>query len=469
MNLQELNHKHDEYKENIEAWTFYKAAYDGTKALLDYGVAKKLAEEKAYEYQERLKTMFGFNLSERLVGLIVSYLFTKPAIYEFTALDSDALFAVFRVNANKQGDSFEIYMQEQLTQSKIYGHTGILVNKQKNDGITNIESDVSGNVYPYLTSFTPPSIYDWEYELINGEKILTYLVLFDAIGRWNVWYEDRWDIWVIDDDNSAPYLFDSGLNDLMKIPFVVIKNGNSNGEMGGTSDIKEISRHDAALINNAHGGNEIIRYNAFPMLQSPMPRDKDKDKQIKVDARAVIWYDPKFPNSKNEWLKTEVEAPINAIIEWNKIIVLEAYKAISASFMNDNGSGVESGEAKKRAFQSFNAELAKSSKRLQLAELSIIELWLMWQEKESLFKDITISRPENFDVQSLIDDLDTFTAALSLVQSPTFRKQVQKTIVTKTLPELSVNSTEIIHEEIEAESITFDMDEANRAADELNN
>ena len=209
MNIEELNNKHSEYKANIESWEFYKAAYDGTKALLDYGVVKKLAEEKAAAYAERIKTIFGFNLSERLISLIISYLFTKPAVYGFSVLDSDALFAMFRVNANKQGDSFEIYMQEQLEQSKIYGHVGILVNKQKVDGATvsTIENDRASKAYPYLTSFTPPSIYDWKYELINGEKILTYLVLFDAMGRWNVWYQESWEIWATDNDGSDPYFF----------------------------------------------------------------------------------------------------------------------------------------------------------------------------------------------------------------------------------------------------------------------
>lgn len=467
MNLEELNNKHDEYTANIESWTFFKAAYDGTKALLDYGVVKKLSEEKATEYSERLKTIFGFNLSERLIGLIVNYLFTKPTDYEFTALDTDELFSMFRKNANKQGDSFEIYMQDQVAVSKIYGHTGILVNKVKIDSSRTIEADKNDKLYPYLTSFSPPSIYDWKYELINGEKILTYLVLFDELERWNVWYQDSWEIWEVKEGEKEPVLFDSGDNDLGEIPFVVLKNGNAAGSMGGTSDIKEIARYDATLINTSHGANEIISYNAFPMFQTPMPREKDKDKRIKVAARAVIWYDPKFPNSKNEWLKTEVEAPINAIIEWNKGIVLEAYKAVSASFMNDNGVGVESGEAKKRAFQSFNSSLAKSAKRLQIAELSVLGYWLAWQDKDSLLSEISVTRPENFDVQSLIDDIDMFTASLSVIKSPTFKKQVQKTIASKTLSELPIKLIEIINKEIDADGVVFDVDDANSAADEL--
>jgi len=467
MNRKELESKHPDYLIHSESWKFYRAAYEGTKALLDYGVVKRLTDESNEDYAARLKTIFGFNLSERLIDLVIGYLFSKPTYYDFESLKNDKLFNMFIKNCDKQGNNFEDYMQNQMLISKVYGYVGLLINKAKIDEQRTIEMDALEKIYPYITSFSPLSIYDWTYELINGAKSLTYLKLFDDTGCFNLWWPDRWEIWATDDDKEY-VLHDSGINNLGIIPFVVLKNDANTVTMGGTSDIKEVARHDSALINNAHSANEIIAYNGFPMLQVP-DKGQNDSRNIKVEPRAVLEYDRKFPESKASWLSTEVSAPITAIIEWNEIIILEAYKSISASFMNDNGSGVESGEAKKRAFQSFNSSLAKSASALQQAELNIIDIWLMWQDNQQAFESISISRTKNYDIQSLSDDLDNFTAAMQMVKSETFNQEVQKTTAGRTLPDLSRETSKIIDDEINAASVEIDLNDMDSANDELEN
>lgn len=467
MTNEELQQKHADYKANIDSWLLYRAAYEGTKAMLDYGVVKQLTGENSTDYAARLKTIFGFNLSERLIGIIISYLFAKPTNSDYSALIDNKLFQMFRSNANKQGDQFETYMQEQVLLSKIYGHVGIFINKPMIEGIRTVDTDVTDNVYPYLTCYTPLSIYDWEYDLVNGERVLSYLKLLDEKERFNLWWPDRWEIWA-KNEKGEYFPSESGENELGVIPFVVLRNGNLSGAMLGTSDIKEIARHDATLINTAHSANEIIHYNGFPMLQVPSKSANDKS-DIKVDPRAVIEYDGRFPGAKAEWLATAVAAPIKAIIDWNQTIVFEAYKSISASFMNDNGGGVESGEAKKRAFQSFNAALAKSATAMETAERNIIKFWLMWQDDLPMFEQISISRPKDFDVQNLADDIDMLTVATNMVQSGEYSKQVQKNIVVKTLPDLSEEKSQIINTEIESGGVVFDESGVDNADDELNN
>jgi len=110
MNRKELESKHADYLAHNESWKFYKAAYEGTKALLDYGVVKRLTDESNEDYAARLKTIFGFNLSERLINLIIGYLFSKPTDYDFESLKNDKLFNMFIKNCDKQGNNFEDYM-----------------------------------------------------------------------------------------------------------------------------------------------------------------------------------------------------------------------------------------------------------------------------------------------------------------------------------------------------------------------
>ena len=476
MEQSELDVKHSEYSANIDAWRMYEAAYAGTQSLLDLGIIKRLkgfldsdgnaVDEPTDLYKERLATAFGFALSERLIDVVMGYVFAKPTDYDFDKLKDDKIFSMFVANADKNGEKFEIVGQNYLLNSKIYGHTGALMTKGVTEGARTVATDVADGLYPYVTEFTPPSIYNWEYELVNGVKELIMLNLFDSAGRHNIWYKDTWEIWTKNEGGDFVIMpGDSGVNDLGYIPFSILKNGKSRGEMGGTSEIKEISRYDIALINNAHSAARIIKFGAFPMLVVPEPSATTKMKKFIIDAAAVFFSNPNKQNSKPEWLKTEVQQPLEAISKWNENIILEAYKSIHASFMNDNGGGVESGEAKKRAFQSFNASLAKSAKALETLEYSLINQWLDWQNQSALFESVSIVRPDNFDVSSLIEEIDEIVAARGIVQSETFDKVSQKLVVRKSMPDISDEDMIEITKEIDASQPDI-VDEIDGVTDE---
>lgn len=471
MNKQELEFKHAEYDLNIDQWKFYKAAYAGTAEMLAHGVVKQLTDEGNDAYKKRLSTVFGFGLSEQLISLSISYIFSKPTTYDFEGLKDDKLFQLYIKNADKQGENFELDGQDRLLQSKIYGHVGCLVNKSViTAGETRtVAKDVSDNIYAYNTTFLPQSIWDWKYDLVNGSKVLTYLKLYDEIGRINIWTLDVWQIW-IQDDKKEWVLDQEGTNTLAIIPFDVLRNGKKTGEMSGTSDLKEIARHDASLINYNASVDRVINFGCFPMLLVPVQKVGEKIKKILVDAAAVIGYDMKFHQSKPEWLKTEISAPIESIIKWEDVVITQAYKALFASFMNDTGGTAESGEAKKRAFQSFNAALARSSKMLEASEMRILGYWLDWQDKSEEIEKISISRPSEFDIQSLEDEIDNFQNAANMVQSERFGKLVQNKIVSKTLPEIGADDLAVVNDEIEKSKIVmFDTGGIDNANDDLNN
>lgn len=468
MEISELNDKHDEYTINIDEWNLYEAAYKGTKALIDFGIIERLkgfvnaegnpVDEPNELYKIRLKNIYGFALSERLIDVVLGYVNEKDTEYNFDTLESDKIFQLFLADSNKNGDDFEVTGEKHLLNSMIYGHTGIITTKGKVEGNRTTDTDYRDNLYPYITEFTPQSIHDWAYENINGTRELAMLKIYDADDRYNVWYKDSWEIFAIPDGAKEYELVDSGDNNLGYIPFTILRNGKKTGEMSGTSFIKEIARYDIALIRNEEASSRIVKYGAFPMLVLPKPKENDKNKAVIVAPSATLYSDPNKPNGNPFWLKSEVLAPVQACEIKRNSITLEAYKSIHASFMNDNGGGVESGEAKKRAFQSFNAMLSKIAKQIELYEYSIIKQWLDWQDDANLYESVQIGRPGDFDVSSLMDDIDELTAAKASVNSETFTQEIEKLIASKSMPELSIETEEKIHKEIEVKRPAIEDD-----------
>ena len=455
MTNEELEKKHSDYIANIELWKLTQAAYDGTAALLELGVvAKKMVgidkEEGKDDYKKRLKTIFGYSLSTRLIDIFISYLFSKPVSYNFQdikKLADNELFSMFLTDCDKLGTPFNIYSQDRSLDAMIYGHVGVMSNMAKSEEGRTDKQDIEDERYSYLTTFLPQSIWDWEYDLENGTMKLSYLKLYDSLGRINIWWADKWEIWK-KDDKKGYTLHDSGDNSLGYIPFSVLRDGKTKTAMLGTSKIKEIARCDAALLNTNHAGTEIIKYGANPMLQ--IPQMGDNSKQFIIAPNRVIEKSSRDPAIKAEFLVTQVLEPITAIRNWSEDIIRESYNSVDAGFMLDTGSGTESGEAKKRAFQSFNASLAKTSVNLQRLEKSLITNWLSFQNMPEFIDEIAISRPKEFDIQSLSDDIDVFSISVAMVNSETYSKEIQKTVVAKTLPDLTLDTKKAIASEIDS-------------------
>ena len=350
-------------------------------------------------------------------------------------------------DCDKLGTPFNIYAQDRSLDAMIYGHVGIMSNMAKSEEGRTDKQDIEDERYSYLTTFLPQSIWDWEYDLENGTMKLSYLKLYDSLGRINIWWADKWEIWK-KDDKKGYTLHDSGGNSLGYIPFSVLRDGKTKSAMLGTSKIKEIARCDAALLNTNHAGTEIIKYGANPMLQ--IPQMGDNSKQFIIAPNRVIEKSSREPAIKAEFLTTQVLEPITAIRNWSEDIIRESYNSVDAGFMLDTGSGTESGEAKKRAFQSFNASLAKTSVNLQRLEKSLITNWLSFQNMPEFIDEIAISRPKEFDIQSLSDDIDVFSISVAMVNSETYSKEIQKTVVAKTLPDLTLDTKKAIASEIDS-------------------
>jgi hypothetical protein len=455
MNIDELKATHESYSANLSEWKKFKAAYSGTKALIDYGALSRNTRESDASYRDRKENAYGFNYTARIINIINSYIFQKPSGNDYGVLADDPFFQLFLDNADLQGKSFNHVINDLQRWCSVYGHIGLLIDKAIIDGTRTVSQDLSEKVYPFVTSYTPLNILDWANERINGRSVLSYIKLLDDDGNYRLWWADKWEVWVIIED--MPTLLNSGMNPLSEIPFIFMMNDESGVRYIGKSDIQEISRMDIAILRLLSGSEEIFNLAMFPMLMKPYLPAGVKDEGV-VGAGNVIEFDPKNPQSKPEWLKTAISEPIQAVTDWINNLIEEMYKSINASGLNSS-SQAKSGEALTKEFAALNAFLAKKAKVSVInTESLVVYFWLLWQGQENMYEDVSIDRPLDFDTNSLSDELDNYTVAKTMVNSETYQKNLQKLIARKTLPNVTPDDEVLINNEIDAGAIQIDLE-----------
>lgn len=467
MDIEELQSTHEEYNKNRDEWLRFKAAYEGTKSLIDWGALKQNNRESQESYGERKRNAYSFNYTSRIVSIINSYIFQKPSGNNYGKLGEDEFFQMFLQNADLQGKDFGLVINDNQKWASVYGHIGLLVDKPQENGNENRAQDLDDNIYPFITSFNPLGILDWETKNVNGRSVLSYLKLLDDDGTYRIWTRDSWKLWKVVDGKAVAA--GNGINPLDIIPFVWMTNEDSGVRFIGKSDVKEISRMDIAILRLLSGCEEIFNLAMFPMLMKPyVPKGLNADDT--VGASNVVEFDPKNPQSKPEWLKTAISEPIQAVSDWISGLVTEMYKQINANGLNTSTGGVKSGDSLQREFAALNAFLAKKAKvTVMAAEKDVIYFWLKWQGQEDLMSEVSIDRDTNYDITSMSDELDNITAAKNIVQSETFNKNCQKLVARKTLPTTTPEDEVIINDEIETGRVPLNLDDIDNANNELGN
>jgi hypothetical protein len=471
MNLSELEATHYEYKKNLSEWLKYKAAYAGTNDLVEYGALPRNTRESEKSWIARKENAYGFNYTARIVELLNAYIFQKPSNNDYGELGSDDFFQLFLDDSDLCGHSFERTINDLQLWASVFGHVGILIDKPQIDGadaVRTIAQDKADNTYPFITSFTPLNILDWKSGRVNGRPVLSYLKLRDDDNNYRVWTRKSFEVWGIDGKTKTPILLSSGANALGEIPFIFMYNKTSGCKYIGQSDVKEISRIDIAILRLLSGSDEVFSLASFPMLMKPYLPPGVKDENI-IGAANVIEFDPKNPDSKPEWLRTEIAEPINAVMMWINNLITEMYKSVHAGGLNANGQ-VKSGESLAREFQTLNAFLAKKTKLSIInTEESVLYFWLKWQGQDELYEGVTIDRPLQFDISALVDELDNFAVAKTLVNSPTFDKALQKVIARKVLANSTAIDEVTINDEIDAGAVAFDSGDGADVNVDINN
>ena len=475
LTTEDLKKKHEIHTERRDEWNLYHLAYEGGAPFIRFALGRHVRESLPNWY-ERLNEGICLNYSKTIIDLFNFYLTEKAAARKLPGISTDRQWQMFFLDCDLWNTNFDIYLKETQKISSIYGTAGVLIDKTRAKTMSKA-FEINNRIYPYCVRYTPPNILDWEFvrNKDTGRPELVFLKLLEEEGFYLVWYKDKWERYRIIEETKTgikkelrkAVLEDSGKNELGEIPFVWVPNQRrlSKNNYIGVSDIVEISRITASIIRDMSCGGETIKYAAFPMMRKPMAAEDEEEVEDVVGNRAVLEFDPEHGEAgKTDWLEAPILSPIEAILKWIDRKVDETFRTAHLSGVHGqrkSNNDASSGIALRYEFQQLNAVLSQKSVNLTEAERNIIRLWLKWQNMEDKFKDIEITRDQNFSIDDLAMNLDNTFRAISEIPSKTFAQLLQKSVVKQMLPSLTDDDYTKIDTEIsEAPDKTVDTDDS---------
>ena len=463
-----LNQKSLLYEENIDDWNLFTTVFESGKNLIDYALFK-YEFEKTTTHEDRLKDGFIFNPGRGIINVFNFYLTETEPVRELGKLDEDELWKMFIKDSDLKGTNYDDLLNEGQKMASVNGAVGILVNKPMNPG-GSVASAIKYGIYPYLALYSLQNIYEWKFER-NKETHrveLTFLKLREEDGTYHFWYKDRWEIWRYEPrgehKDDKPKKIDEGDNPLGEIPFFwMINLKRSANWYLGTSDLVEIARIVCSIARDLSNGQEVIKMAGFPMLRLPMMENKEsmpigdaeseEDGDQESSPRTVHYFPPDFGEAgKPDWMPTEIFEPIQAVLMWIDAKITQCFQIALLSGIHGQRSGesAESGLKLRYEFKQLFSVLSKKSDNITEAELSILKFWLKWSAKEELFSKIKVTRPKKFSLDDLAVALNNIFVACRNVVSKTFRVQAMDQAAEYTLPNMSDETREKIHNENEA-------------------
>jgi len=454
-----LEDTHPDYDSMLKRWQLWGAAYDGEDEFIAM-VLKQNARESTKNFEQRLADGEVFNYSATIVDLFCHFLSQQQVHRVLGKLSDDKQWQMFQNDVDLYGTDYDVFWSNLETLASVYGFTGVLVDKPNSATLATTRNDeIKASIYPYFSVYIPENIPDWEYQRnsITARPELVYLKLKEENG-YLVWTKDEWERWTLKDGSESEYELkdgNSGENNLKEIPFVWHTNySNLKKPYLGVSDIKGVSRIQAAITRDLSNGSEIIKYAAFPMMRKPMLTSANKPGQGDdlAGVTAVLEFDPEQPNSKPDWLEAKVKEPIDSILAWMERKVLEIYRG--AHLSNVHGSATsgsaKSGVALRYEFQQLTSVLTAKGNDLDEAELKAISYWLKWQNELTWIEGIEVNRPSSFNIDDLAIQLENCLIATTIVRSESFKKALQKKVARLTLPDEPEDTMNAIDEEIDA-------------------
>jgi len=480
MDRETLYYKNPLYDVHVSSWNFYRLAYDGGRDFISASLVKHPLETQK-NYETRLTEGICFNYSAAIIDLFSFYLTERSPLRHLKNLEIDAQWMMFEKDCDLMGTDFDTFLNNTQKVSSVYGSAGILVNKASSNS-QNLDQEITWGIYPYCSVYTMSNIYDWQFKknITSNRPELVYLKLKESDpGVYTIWTKEQWETWELPDEvdnggidpitggsirssygagKNKANLIGRGKNILNEIPFIWMPNiKNIYTPYMGISDIREISYITASIIRNLSHGEEVIKFAGFPMLRRPMKQEGEEGKDEGVGVRAVQEFPPDFPNAKPDWMEAAIAEPIEAVLRWIDRKTDETYRIAHLSGVHGqrkSNNEVSSGLALRYEFQQLNSVLLQKSNNMSEAEMSIIRLWLKWQNNEEKFKEIEITRSSHFSIDDLSINLENIVQTMANVESETFKKHAQKQLAKVALPDLSDSDFKQIEVEIsQAETV----------------
>ena len=416
---------HKDYKENINNYEYYIRSYNGG---YDYTLGQYLNRynlELDNEFNQRLANTPCDNHCKNIIQIYSSFLFRVKPSRDFGSMADEPSLESFLKDADLEGNNFNSVIKTAQNYASIYGHCFLILDKPTVQTRTRAD-ELDQDIRPYISIVTPENALDWNFKReVNGKYYLDYLKVREEVDKdggtyFRMWYPDRIDT-VYQPDNEEPRVIDTAINQIGKIPAVILYNSKSHKRGIGQSDLTDIADLQKAIYNEYSEIEQLIRLTNHPSLV----------KTPSVNASAGVGAVIEMPEEIEPNLKPYLLQPsgqnLTSIMDSIKHKVDAINRIAHTGAIRTTKTQVSSGIALQTEFELLNARLSEKADNLEIAEEQIFRCYAMFQNAEF---DGEISYPDSFNIKDYAVDLQFFSMAKAMnLQSPTFNKEVDKEII----------------------------------------
>lgn len=454
-----ISNRHPQYSEKLEDWRFFKQSYIGGRQYISDNL-RKYFKEGDKEFADRKSRAIRENHTKRVVELINTYLFKQDA----TRKTTNTLAQSFLDNFDGKKKSASVFMKNASIWASVYGRVYIIIDRKENDdnGKTGTQADnINAKYYCYL--IFPEDVLDIAFDDETGaiSWVLVRERFRDAESpysaksyteeRYRLWEREKWTLF-----DKAGNSVEEGETGLDVVPIVYLDNEELD-EYSGESMIADVAYIDRAIFDNWSRLDSIVCDQTFSQLIFPieaLPADIVDNKDLREQFLAlatnrVILYSSQA-QTEPKWISPDASQAA-FILTMLQSMTKQLYASLGLQSDTGTEISVQSGVAKAYDFDKVNKLLGSKANALQQCEKEIYKIFAKWAGSESIVVDVAY--PSEFDVKSLIDELDTAERLASLAISDTFTKEINKLVVMKALPKADDTLINTIFKEIDEKAV----------------
>ena len=300
-----------EFQRNKDRWQFLLDSYLGGDEYRKGAHLVKYTLETENEYQARLRSTPLDNHCRSVISVYISFLFRSEPDREFGLLEMDPALEDFLADADLDGRSFNAFIKETSIWASVFGHCWVLMTKPSVAAET-LADQLAAGVRPYVNLLTPMVVTDWSWErLPNGRYQLSYFKYIedvnDSVTTIREWTNDIIRTYKASDRKREAELVAEEINELGKIPAVLVYNERSQVRGLGISDITDIADQQRAIYNELSEVEQSVRLEGHPSLVVT------PDTQVGAGAGALIQMSENLDPGLKPYMLNADATPINSI------------------------------------------------------------------------------------------------------------------------------------------------------------
>lgn len=404
--------KNLQFERNWERWNFLLESYVGGEEYRRGAHLVRYQLETQGEYDARLRSTPLDNQCKSVISVYISFLFREEPDRDLKSIWSPQV-EEFLEDCDMDGRSFNAFMKEVAIWSSVFGHCFVLMTKPSIVAET-LADQLAEGVRPYVNILTPLVVTDWNWtRRANGRYDMDYIKYIedvnDSVTTIREWTPEWIRTWELDDKKREAILIEEQVNELGKVPVVLVYNQRSQVRGIGISDIGDIADQQRAIYNELSEVEQSIRLEGHPSLVTT------PDVQLGAGAGALV----QIPDGLDPGLKPymlNVDAtPIDSLYKSIKSRVEMIDKMANTGGVRAVESRTMSGVAMETEFQLLNARLSEKADNLELAEEQIWRLWCQYQGQEWSGE---IDYPGAFNIRDTQREFDELAKAKAAATSP---------------------------------------------------